>query len=178
MTATVVAAALLAAGAAWAGWAWVADRARLPVAVAVSSVALLGAAVAATIATPVDQRAAIAAVSALGVGLAVLGGGPATTLVFGLVDRGSAGAADSMESAGAILRGGAWIGALERAAIAVSLVAGWPEGIAIVLAVKGLGRYPELRSQKSAGTAERFIIGTFTSVLWAAACAGVVVVLT
>ena len=34
------------------------------------------------------------------------------------------------------------------------------------------GRYPELRNQEDTGAAERFIIGTFTSVLWAVACAG------
>lgn len=69
-----------------------------------------------------------------------------------------------------LLRGGAWIGALERIAVTATLIAGWPEGLAVVLAVKGLARYPELRSP-GAGASERFIIGTFTSVLWAAACA-------
>ena len=68
------------------------------------------------------------------------------------------------------MRGGAWIGAMERAAIFVTLVAGWPEGLAVVLAMKGLGRYPEL---KHPGAAERFIIGSFTSVLWAIGWAGV-----
>jgi hypothetical protein len=82
--------------------------------------------------------------------------------------------AGSMRRAGEVLRGGAWIGALERAGIFASLVGGWPEGLAIVLGLKGLGRYPELRSGERTGAAERFIIGTFTSVLWAAACAGVV----
>jgi hypothetical protein len=42
--------------------------------------------------------------------------------------------------------------------------------MAVVLAVKGVGRYPELRHP---GATERFIIGTLTSVLWAAAAAGV-----
>ena len=55
-----------------------------------------------------------------------------------------------------------------------TLVAGWPEGLALVLALKGLGRYPELRTQNVTGAAERFIIGTFTSALWAASAAGVV----
>jgi hypothetical protein len=68
-----------------------------------------------------------------------------------------------------VLRGGAWIGVLERTAIAATLWAGWPEGLAVVLAVKGLGRYPELGK---GGAAERFILGTFASVLWACACAG------
>ena len=44
-----------------------------------------------------------------------------------------------------MLRGGAWVGYLERAAISATLLAGWPEGMALVLAVKGVGRYPELR---------------------------------
>ena len=82
---------------------------------------------------------------------------------------------DDLESAGELLRGGAWIGALERGAVAASLVVGWPEGMAVVLALKGLGRYPELRNAGTGAVAERFIIGTFTSVLWAAACAAVVV---
>jgi len=103
--------------------------------------------------------------------LAVAGGGLATTQVFAFVeDR------ERVREAGAVLRGGAWIGALERLAVYVALVAGWAPGLAIVLAVKGLGRYPELRNQDDTGVAERFIIGTFTSVLWAVACAGVTVI--
>jgi hypothetical protein len=69
-----------------------------------------------------------------------------------------------------VLKGGTWIGALERAAVTASLLTGLTEGIVVVLAVKGLGRYPELRAP---GAAERFIIGTFTSLLWAASAAGV-----
>lgn len=111
---------------------------------------------------------------ALAVGaLAVAGGGLLTAGVFRLADRGSAARRDSMRSAGEVLRGGAWIGALERAAVYATLVAGWPEGMALVLGIKGLGRYPELKNQDHPGTAERFIIGTFTSVLFAAGCAGV-----
>jgi hypothetical protein len=41
----------------------------------------------------------------------------------------------------------------------------------VVLAIKGLARYPELKATTS-GAAERFIIGTFSSVLFAAAWAG------
>jgi hypothetical protein len=102
--------------------------------------------------------------------LAVTGGGLVTTQVFALVDKDS-----HTVRAGEVLRGGAWIGALERLAVFVTLIAGWGPGLAIVLAVKGLGRYPELRNQEDTGAAERFIIGTFASVLWAAACAGLAV---
>jgi hypothetical protein len=110
---------------------------------------------------------------ALAVALAVVGGGPVTAAVFEVVDAGGdREGPGSVLQAGEVLRGGAWIGALERAAVLAALVGGWPEGVAVVLAVKGLGRYPELRTGQSPGTAERFIIGTFTSVLWAVACAG------
>jgi hypothetical protein len=98
--------------------------------------------------------------------LAVAGGGLVTTQVFSLVED-----PEGVRRAGAVLRGGAWIGALERLGVYVALAAGWAPGLAIVLAVKGLGRYPELRNQEDTGVAERFIIGTFTSVLWAVACA-------
>ncbi len=70
-----------------------------------------------------------------------------------------------------LLRGGLWIGVLERLAIAGGILAGHPEAIAIVIAVKGLGRYPELRggTGDAAGrAAERFIVGTLASFLWAA----------
>jgi hypothetical protein len=65
------------------------------------------------------------------------------------------------------LRGGTWIGALERLAVTGSLLAGYPAGVAFVIAVKGLGRYPELR--ENPGSSERFVIGTLASLLWSAA---------
>ena len=66
------------------------------------------------------------------------------------------------------------VAVLERAALTGTLLAGWPEGLAVVLAVKGLGRFDELRTPAAA---ERFIVGTLASALWAAACAGLVVLL-
>ena len=66
------------------------------------------------------------------------------------------------------LRGGMWIGLLERGLIAGFILAGFPPGIAIVVAIKGLGRYPELTKDNPVA-AERFIIGTLTSLLVAAA---------
>ncbi|KUG58032.1 hypothetical protein [Nesterenkonia jeotgali] len=71
-----------------------------------------------------------------------------------------------------ILRGGTWIGILERLAITGAVFGGYPEAIAVVLAVKGLGRYPELRSwqaEQRAKATERFIIGTLASYIWAGA---------
>jgi hypothetical protein len=56
----------------------------------------------------------------------------------------------------------------------VALLAGSAEGLAVVLAVKGLGRFAELRAPAAA---ERFIVGTLASGIWAAGCVGVAVLL-
>lgn len=42
-----------------------------------------------------------------------------------------------------LLRGGLWVGILERLAITGAIIAQAPELIAVVVAVKGLGRYPD-----------------------------------
>lgn len=98
---------------------------------------------------------------------AALGGTAAVPTVFRVARRqNDSTGEDPVEP----LRGGLTIGVLERVAVAVSILAGWPEGIAIVLAVKGLARYPELRESHAS---EQFIIGTFASVLWALAAGGV-----
>lgn len=47
--------------------------------------------------------------------------------------------------AAALLRGGLVIGVLERLAVAGCVLLGHPEGVAVVVAVKGLGRYPEIK---------------------------------
>ena len=109
--------------------------------------------------------------------VAVVGGGPVTTAVLGLADGRDEGAVGTAH-AEQVLRGGAWIGAFERVAVFSTLAAGWPEGLAVVLALKGLGRYSELRSHEAGGVAERFLIGTFASTLWAVACAGALAGLT
>lgn len=110
---------------------------------------------------------------ALGAVASVLGGGPVASAVLRSADPTNAAAAGGPGDP-EVLRGGAWVGVLERAALAGTLLAGWPEGLAVVIAVKGLGRYAEL---KKPAAAERFIIGTLASLLWAAACVGCVVLL-
>lgn len=157
-----------------AGWARGGRRIWAPISLLLLVCA--GVAAAAPAGVAVDGRGLTALLVALAGLLAVAGGGPATALVFDLVDRREP-PAESLDRAGSVLRGGAWIGALERAAVFGTLVAGWPEGLAVVLALKGLGRYPELRAAEDGvrtGAAERFIIGTFASVLWACGCAAVV----
>jgi hypothetical protein len=78
-------------------------------------------------------------------------------------------AAEAMgTSAVEVLRGGTTIGILERLAIAGAIVAGFPEAVAVVIAIKGVGRFSELAAPEAK---ERFIIGTLASFVWACACA-------
>jgi hypothetical protein len=144
---------------------------RLPVVI----VGLLAVAAVLAAAAPPAPGLVTAAAAVLSVTVAVLGGGPLALEVLRSADREDAARAapdtgEGVEDAAAILRGGRWIGALERAGIAAAILSGWLAGVAVVLGIKGLGRYPELRHP---GAAERFIIGTLVSVLWACACAGV-----
>ncbi|ALE05305.1 hypothetical protein AL755_07195 [Arthrobacter sp. ERGS1:01] len=74
-----------------------------------------------------------------------------------------------------VLRGGLVIGLLERAAVVVAVLTNEPVAIAYVVAIKGLGRYPELKDTPAAS--ERFIIGTLASLLWAAVIAALAKVL-
>lgn len=157
------------------GWAAFGRTVWPPIALVLLAAAALAAAVSEHLDTA--DRGVATFVIALAGFVAVVGGGPLTTRVFAAVDAADPPAGEEphpLATAGDVLRGGAWIGALERAAVFASLAVGMPEGVAIVLALKGLGRYAELQTQAGRGAAERFIIGTFTSVLWAAACAGLV----
>ena len=44
-----------------------------------------------------------------------------------------------------VLRGGMWIGILERVGLTAAILAGRFELAAVVVAIKALGRYPEIR---------------------------------
>lgn len=126
-------------------------------------------------------------VTALALVTAIFGGGPAATtaldLAMGrsvvpglhggiLVPDSKADAAPGIARARyEVLRGGTTIGVLERLAAAGTIVAGFPEGLAIVVAVKGVGRFTELEAPEAR---ERFIIGSLASLIWACA-AGLVV---
>ncbi|WP_158862931.1 hypothetical protein [Leifsonia sp. AG29] len=112
--------------------------------------------------------------------LAVLGGGPASQLVLVLATRSTTqpGINGGIvvhemtaqgETAREVLRGGTTIGLLERLAAAASIMAGFPEALAVLVAIKGVGRFTELVEGQAR---ERFIIGTLTSLIWACACAG------
>lgn len=122
----------------------------------------------------------------LGVAAAVVGGDPITRKILDIATRGTtregvrggilvfrddepgiaAGSAPRE-----VLRGGATIGYLERAGVVLALIAGFPEAIAVVVAVKGIGRFSELAESEAR---ERFIIGTLASLLWAGAVGALV----
>ena len=115
----------------------------------------------------------------LGLGFVLLGviaGGPLASFVLQLATRGSHGgillAETSDSPAREVMRGGSTIGYLERTAIVGGILLGRFEIVAVVVAVKGLGRYSELDRPESR---ERFIIGTLVSFVWAGACALLVV---
>ncbi|MHA7222610.1 hypothetical protein ACX80S_09880 [Arthrobacter sp. RHLT1-20] len=94
---------------------------------------------------------------------------PGTAAAAGSAAADAAAADTAAVSSARILRGGAIIGVLERLAVCTAILAGEPVAIAYVVAIKGLGRFAELKETPVA--AERFIIGTLTSMLWAAGIA-------
>jgi hypothetical protein len=193
VTAAAVVLAVLAIGLAGAGWRAEAGSRQQRLLTVAMAAALTAVAVLVLVAGPAGAwgPAGSRVLLVLLAGLAVAGGGPLAVAVLSVADRkpalervGAAGDPELPEETDEfqpveeseereddeVLRGGAWIGSLERLGIFASLAAGWPGGVAVVLAVKGVGRYQELGQT---GAAERFIIGTFASVLWACACAGV-----
>ncbi|NKE08798.1 MULTISPECIES: hypothetical protein [Kocuria] len=86
----------------------------------------------------------------------------------------AADAAGPGEPVGPPLRGGLVIGVLERLSVMACFVLGFPNGVAIVVAIKGLARYGEFTTGHQR---EQFLIGTLASLLWAGAGAGLVLVI-
>lgn len=122
------------------------------------------------------------------VALAIVGGAPVVRGVLRLADRrpraeerttDATGAqrtdtapAATADDAAEVLRGGATIGYLERAAVvAAVLLARW-EILAVLVAVKSVGRFRDLDAGHH--VTERFIIGTLASLLWAGATAALI----
>lgn len=119
--------------------------------------------------------------------LGVIGGNPLTVWVLRRAARGEVGLGDhggilvpaatasggeSATKTREVLRGGTWIGYLERIAVVGAIAVGRFEIIAAVIAIKGLGRFSELDAPVAR---ERFIIGTLVSMTWAALCGALIV---
>jgi hypothetical protein len=122
----------------------------------------------------VDPSATIDPSNAAGTTTATPGASQGASQGAGTPARAEGSAVASVSSV-RILRGGAIIGVLERLAVCLAILAGEPVAIAYVVAIKGLGRFAELKETPVA--AERFIIGTLTSLLWAAGVAALAKVL-
>jgi hypothetical protein len=105
----------------------------------------------------------------------VAGGDPVTRLALARTtfgdEEGEHGGLVDRASGRELLRGGRVIGLLERLAVAGAILAGFPEALAVVIAIKGVGRFSEL---ETAAVRERFIVGTLASWIWASAAASVV----
>lgn len=118
--------------------------------------------------------------------LGIIGGNPLTVWVLrraskGDVDGGTHGGilvpapatgAKSATATREVLRGGTWIGYLERIAVIGAIAVGHFEIVAAVIAIKGLGRFSELDAPEAR---ERFIIGTLVSMTWAALCGALII---
>lgn len=123
------------------------------------------------------------AITVLLIGIGVVGGSPVVIAVLELAgsnknELGEHGGIlvtgkTAKDPAREILRGGATIGYLERLLIIGAALLGQFAAVAIVVAVKGLGRFNEL---ETAAARERFIIGTLASIVWAGACVAPLVI--
>jgi hypothetical protein len=135
---------------------------------------------------PIPQESWFAPLLALGlVALATAGGGPLVSFVLRVIVKSPQKAGkhggivpdEEQHRKGVktrrheVLRGGATIGYLERFGVVGAILVGQPAAIAIIVAVKGLGRFTEL---DTAAARERFIVGTLGSLIWAATCAAAI----
>ena len=88
-------------------------------------------------------------------------------VISGALSIVSAPAADEEEEVTA-LRGGRWIGPLERLLIIVLAGTGAEVAIAAVVAAKGVIRFPEISQDSTGEKAEEFLIGSVSSWILAA----------
>ncbi|PKI90430.1 hypothetical protein CW368_09520 [Actinomycetales bacterium SN12] len=127
---------------------------------------------------PIAMPAIGVPMTVIGIGAATLGGNPFTRRALDIAtgkrvretpDGGilivAAQHAD-LADVRTLMRGGTVIGYLERICTVLAIAVGFPEAIAAIIAVKGIGRFPELGEAEAR---ERFIIGTLASLLWAGA---------
>ena len=89
----------------------------------------------------------------------------------GCVPSQESGKQDEMESS---MRGGRWIGPLERILILLLASVEAPAAIAAIVAAKGVIRFPEISQDKAGQKAEEFLIGSFAP--WILAVLGALVI--
>ena len=129
----------------------------------VSLIALaVGCGACAVLAVPVGTSAARACAVA---GVVILLGAPANELVSAVLNlaRGSNSSAGTLSPLVVAMRGGRWIGPLERILILLLAAAGAQAAVAAVIAAKGVIRFPEINKDQDGRKAEEFLIGSMTS---------------
>ena len=92
-------------------------------------------------------------------------------VVAGCVPSQESGKQDEMEGS---MRGGRWIGPLERILILLLASVEASAAIAAIVAAKGVIRFPEISQDKAGQKAEEFLIGSFAS--WILAVLGALVI--
>lgn len=157
------------------GWTWLHPDRPLGV-VAVAAAVGLVAVLESTLA-PAGLRSAPPALTLLAVAVALTEtGNRVTRAVLALAGRPADGGDEEAEDPAADgLRGGRYIGPMERLLMVVLGLAQAYPVIAALMAAKGIVRFPEISADRGAGSrAEEFLIGSLTS--WGLAAAGAVVV--
>ena len=164
-----------------------ADQLEPLVRLACAGLLLLAVALCVVVSQPLGSRAA--KMSAV-VGVVVLLAVPANRVVADILavarqsSRGSgevvaAGRRPSLENGkqdepGSSMRGGRWIGPLERILILLLASVEAPAAIAAIVAAKGVIRFPEISQDKAGQKAEEFLVGSFAS--WILAVLGAVTI--
>ena len=130
-------------------------------------------AVCALVSEPLGSRAAKVAAA---VGVAVFLAAPANRIVSDIlaVARQSSQKNEKQDDSGASMRGGRWIGPLERILILLLASVEAPAAVAAIVAANGVIRFPEISKDEAGQKAEEFLIGSFAS--WILAVLGAVVI--
>ncbi|MCK6056979.1 hypothetical protein [Micrococcus luteus] len=157
------------------GWTWLHPDRPLGVVAVVATVGLV--AVLESTLAPAGLRSAPPALTLLAVTVALTEtGNRVTRAVLALAGRSADGGDEEAEDPAADgLRGGRYIGPMERLLMVVLGLAQAYPVIAALMAAKGIVRFPEISADRGAGSrAEEFLIGSLTS--WGLAAAGAVAV--
>ena len=150
-----------------------ADRAMRLARLARAGLLLLAVALCVVVCQPLGSRAAKMAAA---VGIVIFLAVPANRIVSDIlaVARQSPQKDEEQDHSGVSMRGGRWIGPLERILILLLASVEAPAAVAAVVAAKGVIRFPEISKDEAGQKAEEFLVGSFAS--WILAVLGIVVI--
>lgn len=134
---------------------------------------LLAVALCVVVCQPLGSRAAKMGAA---VGIVIFLAAPANRIVSDILAaaRQSPHVDERPSSSEAPMRGGHWIGPLERILILLLASVEAPAAVAAIVAAKGVIRFPEVSKDEAGQKAEEFLIGSFAS--WVLAVLGVIVI--